>query len=285
MADLLATVTWHEFVEFYLSLFDKVHIEALIYGDNQQAQLDTICNHIKKHLLNHKKTSSEIERLVYQLPQDQSLYLPVKTDHQDQCVIIYYQAPEISEYNTALYTLLNQIVSPIFFHTLRTEKQLGYMLGTGYMPINQCPGFIAYIQSNKAGVNQLTAEIDKFFSTLPEHIASIPEDEWENLKSGLSHQLLEKDTSMRIKAQRFWMAIGLKDETFKRRERIAMELTHIDKQSVLDLINQKLNNVEAGRLVIGSETELHNLTDFNYSLMPDIEMFQKQASKLNLFDH
>ena len=43
--------------------------------------------------------------------------------------------------------LAEQLIATPFFNQLRTEQQLGYLVGSGYIPYNQHPGIGFYIQS------------------------------------------------------------------------------------------------------------------------------------------
>ncbi|WP_350609600.1 insulinase family protein, partial [Pseudoalteromonas sp. 41-MNA-CIBAN-0057] len=67
--------------------------------------------------------------------------------HQDSAIIVYYQSRMATPERVALFSLLNHTMSSTFFHELRTKQQLGYMVGTGYLPLNRHPGMIFYVQS------------------------------------------------------------------------------------------------------------------------------------------
>ena len=47
----------------------------------------------------------------------------------------------------ALYSLANHLMSATFFHEIRTKQQLGYMVGTGNLPLNRHPGIVLYAVS------------------------------------------------------------------------------------------------------------------------------------------
>ena len=76
-------------------------------------------------------------------------------DQADSALVVYYQSPTVSPDNVALYTLANHLMSAAFFHEIRTKQQLGYMVGTGNMPLNRHSGLALYVQSPNAAPSEL----------------------------------------------------------------------------------------------------------------------------------
>ncbi len=81
-------------------------------------------------------------------------------------IVVYYQSHEVSPRSIALYSLANHLMSATFFHEIRTKQQLGYMVGTGNMPLNRHPGLILYVQSPSAPPSELIRSIDEFLNAL-----------------------------------------------------------------------------------------------------------------------
>ncbi|WP_111977103.1 insulinase family protein [Algibacillus agarilyticus] len=274
MADSLESVSLTEFQHFSETLFSKVCIEALAYGDFSLQCADNIAATLKTFIAQAQATD-EIARQVYILNQheQQHLVAPVKSEH---CLITYYQATDDSLESTALFTLANQIISQAFFHSLRTEQQIGYMLGTSYMPINQLPGLITYVQSSTTEPQDILQAIDAFFVELPEQLTEMGAELFDHIKQGLAQQLLDKDTSMRVTAQRFWLAIGLKDETFIKKQQIAKSILNIEFSTLYDfMVNQLVNHSQQTRLVISSAPL--NQDNANVSTIESIAAFQQSA--------
>ena len=116
--------------------------------------------------------------------------------------------------------LTNQLLSPIFFQEMRTEKQYGYLVGVGFIPINRYPGIAFYIQSPNTDSITLIAAMDNFIAKASDYIAELPKEHWQHLQFGLASQLQEKDTNLRIKSQRYWAAICNKEASFTEKQKL-----------------------------------------------------------------
>ncbi|WP_159084163.1 insulinase family protein [Saccharobesus litoralis] len=275
MAQAIDPITQQDFSHFAQTLFDSVHCEAFIYGDVQMSSAHKIHALLNDFILANKHAIAEVPRNVHLLPQQQC-ELTCEDDHPDHSLILYYQAADASNFSAALLTLANHIISPAFFHQLRTEKQLGYMLGTGYMPINQQPGFIAYVQSNTTEPQAICQAIDDFFATLPEQLNSMETQHFASLKTNLSQQLLEKDSSLRITAQRFWLAIGLKDHEFNRKQAIAEQVEKIELQQLVEFVTHSLIcQANCARLVLSSSPMAHSNNDNSVVVLQNDNHFKE----------
>ncbi len=285
MAIELEACTWQQFHTFVEQLFDEVYVECFVFGDCTEKVALNIASAIKAKLLEPNQISQEVDRKVYQLPDNCTWTVPVNFDHNDSSLIVYYQAKTTSSEDAALFMLANQIISPVFFNYLRTEQQLGYMLGTGYMPINQCPGFIAYIQSNTHKPTDLLDAIDHFLEQIPDMIDTIDDESWQGIKTGLLHQVLEPDNSLRVRAQRYWISIGLKDNYFNRRQAIAKNLNEISKAQIKSFISHNLQ-AKHSRVVMATS---NNDEDFktlvnNKAKINDIYQYHKSSNFILLSD-
>ncbi|MER2493583.1 insulinase family protein [Catenovulum sediminis] len=256
LAQHLSDVEFGEYAEFVVHLFDRVNLEAMIFGDWDMAQAIQIAEDIRKSLYTRSKSAGEVARKVFAL-QEQEYSYHLTTSHSDVAVINYFQADEVNEYKTALYMLLNQILSPIAFHDLRKEKQLGYMVGSAYFPINLCPGLIIYIQSDNKNIWDIQDNIDDLLEKLPSYFEQLDEEKWSNIQQGLIHQLNEQDTSLRACAQRYWMSIGLKDKNFRRRDKICGWITDIGLEEMIEQAQLIFAKKEYGykRLVLTSNQD------------------------------
>ena len=82
---------------------------------------------------------------------------------------------------------------------MRTEKQYGYLVGVGFIPINRYPGIAFYIQSPHTDSVILTKAMNDFIARSDAYIANLPDEHWQHLQFGLASQLQEKDSNLRIK--------------------------------------------------------------------------------------
>ena len=137
----------------------------------------------------------------------------------------------------------SHLLSPLFFQEMRTEKQYGYLVGVGYVPVNRYPGIAFYIQSPHTDAISLTTAIDEFIQNSVNTLKDLSDRDWSNLINGLAGQLQEKDNNLRIKSQRFWAAICNKDIHFTHKEQLVQAILSLEYEQVLDFIQNQLTSV------------------------------------------
>jgi secreted Zn-dependent insulinase-like peptidase len=150
------------------------------------------------------------------------LELPLAQD--DEALVIYLPARDRTPKTMALFMLANHLISPEYFHELRTEQQLGYLVGTGYVPMNLRPGMAFYIQSPRADAKFLYQATLSFYQRFLSELPELDTDEFSALKQGLCSQIRERDNSLGNRAKRIWLAIGQGDYQCCLSEQIQHEL-------------------------------------------------------------
>ena len=232
MAEALETVSFDEFLSVQKNLFTQVHVEAFAYGNWTKAQALELTDRIGQLLLENTEPHKEVFRPVLSLQQQNNIAIKKKLQHHDNAIVMYYQGEQNDPKTCALFILLNHVIGPEFFHQLRTEKQLGYLVGTGFVPLNRYPGLATYIQSPNNQACKLHKEITLFYEQFCTELLDVGESQWQKIQQGLIIQVLERDRNLRILSQRYWTCIGNKDFTFNERESIA---EHIINTSPKDL--------------------------------------------------
>ena len=140
----------------------------------------------------------------------------------------------------ALFMLANHVLSPEYFHQLRTEQQLGYLVGTGYVPINTLPGIAFYVQSPNTHCEQLYEATIMFFRAFLADTETMSTEDFAEIKQGLLAQLHERDNSLGARAKRYWLALGQEDHQFSLNEQIATALSELQLQQFIVFLQQLL---------------------------------------------
>jgi insulysin len=264
MADALSTVTFEAFLDIRKQLFTQVHIDAFACGNWNKQQGVDLARAVKRIVFAKAKPHPEIFRPLLSLKNQHSLAIEKSLQHYDNAIVMYYQADCKEPETNALFILLNHVMGPEFFHDLRTEKQLGYLVGTGYVPLNRFPGIALYIQSPDHESPALFDEINLFLHQFCQEILEMQEDQWRKIQQGIITQVVEKDSNLRVRCQRFWFSIGNKDPLFDERDRVArkmLQLTPEDlhrfaKKILLDSTDSKLTIMTQGETKLASPIQV-----------------------------
>jgi len=152
--------------------------------------------------------------------------------------------------------ITSQVLSPLFFQEMRTEKQFGYLVGVGFIPINRYPGIAFYIQSPHIDADVLVTEITEFINKAQENLTLLTDDDWQHIQQGLASQLQERDSSLRIKSQRFWAAICNKETNFDEKHKLIKVILSLTINDISRFFTQQLMvNNKTDRITLASYQE------------------------------
>lgn len=170
--------------------------------------------------------------------------------------------------------VLEQMLSAPFFNALRTQKQLGYVVGTGYVPHNQHPGMSFYIQSPTHSPDQLLEEITQFlFEQLKE--IDFYQAYWDNIRQNLLKQLEDKDLSLSMKSQRLWISLGTEDYHFDRNQRLATMIESLDFDQISAYADKLANRELFGELVLFAQGKFTETASPTGLRVDDITAFKE----------
>ncbi|WNC69575.1 insulinase family protein [Thalassotalea nanhaiensis] len=275
LADALEQVSYQRFTEFCEAYFNKLCIEVFIYGNWLEPQATSMAKLISAKLSEHLDENEAVNGKVVDYQDKGASLLPLHIPDHDYASVIYYPMPNDDVKSVAITMVTSHLLSPHFFHQMRTERQFGYLVGVGYVPMNRFPGVAFYIQSPDTTSDALFSAMDEFIN---EFDVSISSDEWLHLQQGLIGQLQEKDTSPRIKSQRYWMSICNKDYGFDQKEKLISEIEHLTLADIASFIKNTLaNNGLVDKICLASvkhSDELSYLLN-NHRVIKDIDEFHQ----------
>lgn len=253
----LTQITFEQFESFCTELFSKMFTEILLYGNWTTAQAVNINKKIKSYLQPYEKVV-ELPRSITSLKPKKLLCLNKQIKHGDNAALLYIQGVnkldniKFDHMEKAIFILISQILSPFSFNYLRTEKQLGYLAGSGYMPLCNTPGLVIYIQSHDYISDTLNISITDCLTSFITEIEVMDIDELEQHKQAVIHQYNEEATNLNQKSQQLWVSIGNQDYSFIQKQRIAVEISKITKQQLADWCNINLNKDSLRGIQVGS---------------------------------
>lgn len=270
LSDALTKITFSQYQGFCQKLFKQITLEVLIHGNWLLEHAANIVTNIKLAFANNYSKKYAVQCPVIDITNQKTLILPIHIPDHDHASVVYTPLSTRDENLVALTMVTSQLLSPLFFQEMRTEKQYGYLVGVGYVPINRYPGIAFYIQSPHIDAIALTKAIDEFITNSLERLTEVSDENWLHLINGLAGQLQEKDNNLRIKSQRFWAAICNKDLTFSHKEQLVTAILALNFEQVKNFIKKQLMTIENPDRIILSSIEMMN---------PDI--FQKIQHELN----
>ncbi|WJG10635.1 insulinase family protein [Aliiglaciecola sp. LCG003] len=270
------TATIEDVNQVRYKLLDDYFIEVFLFGDwheSQSIEYAHRLNQLKRKSLN----AANIKREVVDLTGQQKYLNQVSSQHDDAAVVLYIQTPTASTKDVALTILTEQLLASPFFNYMRNEKQLGYLAGSGYLPLNQHPGMAFYVQSPTVSSKILVDEIELF---LNDNFSTISELEpiWQYVQASVVKQIKDNDTSLSVKSQRLWMAIGNQDHDFNQQENLAEQLLSLTFEDITQFCNAIQKSQQFGRLILYCSGKNQAKTPLEGSVIEDLSSFKQHAN-------
>lgn len=257
LAKELETVDFDEFNLFNEYLFSQIFADILLYGNWTVSQAISI-NQALKSKLNACNKVEELPRSISSVDSEQRMYFEKHVKHNDHAALLYIQGltdidnVEFDYMEKAAFILVSQILSPFSFNFLRSEKQLGYLAGSGYMPLCNTPGLAIYIQSHDYTSKELNSSIFDCLSAFIKEVESMELNEFEQHKQAVMHQYTELPSNLNQKSQQLWVSIGNQDYGFIQKEMIAKEISYINKAHFSAWCKSKLNPDKQQSIQLGT---------------------------------
>lgn len=157
--------------------------------------------------------------------------------HQNNAILSYYQFKLQNTQENVKVELLANIFSEKFYHNLRTEEQLGYIV---YMQIKRylgIQGIYFFIQSAYKP-QYLDDRIENFVKWAKDYLTKLTDEEFLMYKESLRVLKCEKPKKLINKSHEYWTEIMLNYYNFDRRTVELEALKDITKQDIIDTFNE-----------------------------------------------
>jgi secreted Zn-dependent insulinase-like peptidase len=241
MAEELETVAIGDMKTFSGVLFNKGH--ALFYAGGVLSA--EVAKEMASNTLNRLKLGRggdvELDYSVLKLkPAKATALRQIPVEHNDSSAVLYIQGDTDSLHERAQIAVLDGMMSAPFYSELRTEKKLGYVVGSRLAHRQRVPGLMFYIQSPVVSAQQLRAEIDGFIADFGKVIEALSEEELERYRRSVLVNIEETPKSLAELSARHWESLQLDFEHFDFRIQLAEQVRAVSKASLLDTYQRLL---------------------------------------------
>ncbi len=211
-----------------------VTVEGLLHGNYAKSGALELAEVIEKELLTHKRTTPVEPVRVAVIEGTDTLLRPLPIDHEDSVVTWYLQGTDRSANTRAYLALITQALKSAFYKELRTEKQLGYIVFNGAMPLLDVPGVVFVVQSPHVKPDALMEHIDNFIHHQVTTLESMSLKQFEQYKESLITLIAEAPKNLYQQSERYWRNVILKDYDFNRRDELLQATQNITHQAFIE---------------------------------------------------
>lgn len=243
---------------FVPQLLARLQVVALAHGNISRDEALALAKIVDQGLVEPATPVFVPSGRVVKLANGDSYVRDVANFQDDSAVVVYYQGPDKAFSSRARVALLVNMLGPAFFEALRTEKELGYIVFASSMSILERPGIAFVVQSPIADPAALQQHIEAFIQDYGKSIADLDQATFEQHRAALLSNLLEADSTLDDRTDRYWNEIDREHYEFDLRENLAAAINDVTladlKASYADLLLGK----RAKRLVVRAQGLRHS---------------------------
>lgn len=175
----------------------------------------------------------------------------------DSVLVNYYQGDDTRPETRASFDLLARLLAGPFYHDLRTEKQLGYIVSAASMPLDETPGLALVVQSPSAGPARLQDHVERFLGDFQRQLGAMDDATFQAHRQGLLAQLQRLPKTLSERSADYWRTITGRQANFVERERRLSALTGLDRSAIQDVFRQLLAPAQRRRLAVYVRGQAH----------------------------
>ncbi|MFC7159649.1 insulinase family protein [Pseudidiomarina halophila] len=260
LAGALAEVSLDDFKQWQADLFQSAEVKLFAHGDVNLERLGPLLEGVQQQFSLSENLQAQVPPTysVAELKQSGKLEQrgQLQTQHSDHAALLVIQGKSLDITQQATLLLLNQFIQPHFFNELRTHQQLGYVVGSTYMPIEQRPHLLLYVQSSRYPATTLCERINTFITHFIEDLEELGASDLGNIRKFLVRKLREPDTNLRLRSQRLWTCVSQYNVNFDRLEAIAQLLESHTTSFFIEKIREQLSATENHGYITATPKEL-----------------------------
>jgi protease III len=176
--------------------------------------------------------------------------LSEKIDQADNAFVDAYFGDRKSDDEQALLVVLNSVLNKSIFAQLRTNEQLGYIVGSTPFPIDDVPGYVLYVQSSNTDLVALKTRMDKFRLDFLQELKLVDDNQIEQFKKAEAASVLQKPTDFYTEAKRYTGDFWAAHYDFTGRDRYLASLAKVNKEQLMKIYQKMLIEKKSMNILI-----------------------------------
>ena len=207
-------------------------------------------------IASHVLTSKESQPASLQAKQLAGRWQQAMTsEHSDALYAQYWQGKDNTVTEQIRWMVLAQALQTPFFHDMRTERQLGYVVAARYYPQLTVPGLLFLIQSPVKDANALHQLVQQWLQQQLTALQEISTHDFTVYKDAVMQMLQEQTKSLDEETANFWyeLALGMKD--FDQKAQLQQALSELTEQQWRQFVQQAIADEQTVQYVISSEAD------------------------------
>ncbi|WP_017444034.1 insulinase family protein [Gayadomonas joobiniege] len=234
-ANALKQLTYQDVVEYHNKLLVKNALSIFAFGHYQKADISIAADNLLSMLPEGRQAADLYYPEEVKLKAAQST---LTTDHTDVVVLQQFWLPEKSLKKFSQILTLNALYQPMFFKTLRTDKEIGYVVGSSPIQLDQFPAWGFMVQSKSHSGEQIVEQINLFNQQFAAQLKMLPAAVVNNLTASIIQQINQPPKNIYQEMRAFLADFNQGNFEFDSRETLLANLQQVTLSDVKEVFSE-----------------------------------------------
>lgn len=244
-----------DIIQYQKSIKDNLLIRVYAFGNYDEAAIKHMAQSMQTYLPG-KRMPSERQVAQYITPKvGKNISFKDHVEQADSALVDVSFGDHKSDDDRAQLVVLDAIFGNALFSQLRTNEQMGYVVGSLPIVIDEYSGFAFYVQSTNTDLVGIKARMDRFRTEFLEQLKAIDPAQIEQIKKSETAKVLQKPTDFYKEASRYSVDFWAAHFNFDARERYLAALARVSKENIIALYQKRLLEHKSMNIVVQLQGE------------------------------
>ena len=261
------------------SIFKKIHVEGLIYGNYSKKEAYRFVRVFKEKIGDgpiSRNQSFELMFLVHETPESIQYVGNLEVDN--SCFWREYHFGMDSPETRASIIVLGQALQQPFFTEMRTNQQLGYIVWSGNLSRGENHYLYFAIQSGEYSADKLDTCADDFIKTCPDLIRDMSTNMFVKFKNAAIEKLKQKPKSITERYNKLRTLIFEHNAEFDRDKKTIEAIKRAKKNDITKKLEKVLNEKNRKMVNILMFANTHEKTSEITNTFDDIQDWKRMRT-------
>ncbi len=243
-------ITLSDVRQYVENMLRKNRIRIFAYGNYKEATITSIAKYTEKIQSNNREPEPRYFTEYVTPVAGKFKQYKLETEQNDNALLLAVYSPEPTLEVAANIALLNTLFHNAFYTELRTEEQIGYVVGSTYDRVADYWGFVMYVQTTNTSLKALSLRFSVFVADFITELHNMDENMLSQLKRSVIAQIEQKPENFTAESGAYFLDFYRGNDDFNSKQRIIEAINETDKVSIIALYEELLMNEEGLKIKV-----------------------------------
>lgn len=247
----LRAVTLADLKAYAAGLLHRTYLKGVVVGNLDKAETKAGIEKVFKELGSKPLPESQrVKRVVRDLPNKADWVFSDRLPINNSLVNLYYQVGKTDPRLRGAMLIVSRHLGQTFYHNMRTQQQLGYIVWAGMSQIEKTLGLNFLVQSGQYPADVLLKRVQSYLPQYLESFAALPPPAFEKYRVAVNKAKLTRPKSISETAENLYWVAFENNEKWSHVSEDREAVKALTQAEVKQLLEQYLTGAKVRRMVI-----------------------------------